>query len=510
VSVRTSLAAAAVGGALTVATLTAPGPGAQADDLTAQQRAGQTPASAPAAPRSPNVVLLTVDDMMTSDLAVMPHTRKLLANRGTTFTQGIAPTPICVPSRVSMLTGQYAHNHHAVTISGPGGGFPAFSGGRDANTLPVWLRRGGYSTLYVGKYLNGYGDTTRSAHYVPDGWGAWRATLGGSTYTFTSTRFTLNGRRIVRPPGYSTDIISRYTRDMLHLQHRATPRKSFFLWANYVAPHDGGRHESDDPHPSLDVPTTTPAARHRNRFRHKNLPRVEEMWQHTRSRWSGPRATRRYRAAVREMYQQRLEALLAVDQAVAATVKALRRNGDLANTVILFTSDNGYLTGHHSRIGKLVPWDSSLRIPVIARGPGIPAGRRVSTPITTADIAVSIAGLAKVRPGRTVDGMDILRLSRQHPQATRIIPIEAYPVKNGSRPIYTGIRFASWTYLRNAGGREELYDRRTDPGELTNLAGRKRYRDILVEFRSMNRRYRDCAGEGCPQQLDPEPVGAAR
>ena len=418
----TSLAAVAVCGSLTTAAVAAPGPSAPAHTTDQQAARGQD--AEPAARRPPNVVLITVDDMMASDLAVMPHTRRLLAQRGTTFTQGIAPTPLCVPSRVSMLTGQYAHNHGVRAVSGPKGGFNAFSGGRDANTLPVWLRRGGYSTLHVGRYLNGYGDTIRSAHYVPDGWNAWRTTVRG-TFSYTGTRFTLNGGKIIQPRGYSTDLIAGYTRDMLNRQHRQAPRKPFFLWSNYVAPHHGGKQESDDPPGSLHVDNPQPAARHRNRFRHTNLPRVPEMWQHTRSRWSGPRTTPRFRAAVREAYQQRLESLLAVDQAVAATVRTLRRNRDLGNTLILFNSDNGYLTGHHSRIGKLMPWDASLRIPLIARGPGIPAGKRVSTPMTTPDIAVSIAAAAGVRPGRKVDGIDVLSQIRRHPHATRVIPIEA-------------------------------------------------------------------------------------
>ncbi len=496
----TSLAAAAVCGSLTTAAVAAPGPSATAH--TTDQLAARGQAAEPAARRPPNVVLITADDMMASDLAVMPHTRRLLARRGTTFTQGIAPTPLCVPSRVSMLTGQYAHNHRARAISGPSGGFNAFSGRRDANTLPVWLRRSGYSTLYVGRYLNGYGDTARSARYVPDGWNAWRTTVGG-TFSFTRTKFTLNGDKIIRPRGYSTDIIARYTRDMLDRQHRVARKKPFFLWANYVAPHSGGSHESDDPPGRLHVETTTPAARHRNRLRHTNLPRVAEMWQHTRSKWSGPPSTPRYRAAVREAYQQRLESLLAVDQAVAATVHTLRRNRDLANTLILFNSDNGFLTGHHNRFGKLMPWDASMRIPLIARGPGIPAGKRVSTPMATPDIAVSIAAAARVRPGRRVDGIDILSQIREHPHATRVIPIEAYSVKHGNRVMYTGIRYGSWTYVRSRAGAEEMYNRRTDRGELTDLAGRKGQREMLIRLRSLNRQYRDCSSVSCPMDLNP-------
>lgn len=240
----TSLAAVAVCGSVTTAAVAAPGPSAPEHSTDQQAAGGQDVESA--ARRPPNVVLITADDMMASDLAAMPNTRRLLARRGTIFSQGIAPTPLCVPSRVSMLTGRYAHNHNARAIRGPRGGFNAFSGSRDANTLPVWLRRGGYSTMHVGRYLNGYGNTSRSAHYVPDGWNAWRTTVDG-TFSYTGTRFTFNGGKINKPHGYSTDIIARYTRDMLDRQHRVASRKPFFLWANYVAPHSGGGHETDDP-----------------------------------------------------------------------------------------------------------------------------------------------------------------------------------------------------------------------------------------------------------------------
>jgi arylsulfatase A-like enzyme len=465
---------------------------------------GEIPPAASAAPppRRPNVVLITVDDMMASDLAFMPRTRRLLVRRGTTFTQGLAPTSICVPARASQLSGQYAHNHGAVTVEGVGGGVKAF---RDTNTLPVWLRRAGYDTLYLGKYLNGYGDTRRTARYVPPGWSGWRATLGESTHWFHKTRFNLNGR-VTTIDGYSTDVLARFTTEMLDHQHDVAPRKPFFLSANYAAPHQGGPRESDDPRVHwgpVDVYTTMPAPRHRNRFRGVDVPQVPEMWKRTRSAYSGPRVPRGFRAAVREMYQQRLESLLAVDQAVQRTVATLRRNGDLARTLIVFTSDNGFLTGHHNRVGKLVPWDSSSRVPMVVRGPGVPHAERASIPITHADVAVSIAAAAHARPGRTVDGLDVLGRVRSDPHARRIIPISGYPVSGGTRPVFTGIRFGAWTYSRLRNGHEELYHRATDPGELRNLAGRERYRDELATFREWNRRYRRCAGNECPMELDP-------
>jgi hypothetical protein len=124
------------------------------DDLVARaQGPGALPLAAGA--RRPNVLMITADDAAPGDLRYMPHTRELIAERGVTFGNGVAPTPICVPARASLLTGQYTHNHKAYTIEGKGGGYKSFN---SRNTLPVWLRRAGYDTMFIGKYLNGYGD----------------------------------------------------------------------------------------------------------------------------------------------------------------------------------------------------------------------------------------------------------------------------------------------------------------------------------------------------------------
>ncbi|MFC6345281.1 sulfatase-like hydrolase/transferase, partial [Nocardioides hankookensis] len=236
----------------------------------------------------------------------------LLARQGTTLTQGLAPTPMCAPSRASLLTGQYAHNHGVLTVEGAGGGFRAFD---DRRALPVWLQRAGYETMFAGKYVNGYG--LRDPRYVPPGWDRWRASVDMSTYSFVHTRFNVDGT-VVQPPGYSTDILARYTEEML-AQHRHGPAHDdpFFLWVNYVAPHHGGPHESDDP--PRDWPrgreliTTTPAPRDRNTFSDAALPRDPAMWERDLrgNPHAGPRVSGAYKAAMREVHQQRLESLQA-------------------------------------------------------------------------------------------------------------------------------------------------------------------------------------------------------
>lgn len=437
----------------------------------------------------PNILMFTVDDMTVGDLPHMPQLNRLVVDRGVRLSQGTAPTPICVPARASLLTGQYAHNHGAVTISGAGGGFQAF---RDDDTLPVWLRRAGYETYFSGKYLNGYG--MRDRRYVPPGWTGWHGSIDMSTYGFRNTRYNVDGR-VVTEPAHNSDVLNGYTTEVIG--DRARSRKPWFLWTNFVAPHHGGRHESDDPPGSL-VKTTMPATRDRNTFRHLGLPRDPEMWADGDSPWASRNASRRFRAAVREAHQQRIESLQSVDDAVGAAVAKLRRSGQLGNTYIIFTSDNGYLVGHHNRVGKLVPFDRSVRVPMVVRGPGIPQGRTVATPTTNPDLAVTIAAIAGARPGRTVDGVDMLPYWRSGTGYDRVVPIAAYPLRGGRTASYSGIRYGSWTYVRTKRGKEVLFDRSKDPGELRNRAGHPRYAATLRMLRAMDRAYRDCAGSSCP------------
>ncbi|WP_167880287.1 sulfatase family protein [Nocardioides guangzhouensis] len=469
------------------------------------EQASVSSAALTGAARRPNVLLITADDAAPGDLRFMPHTRELIADRGVTFTNGVAPTPICVPARASLLTGQYTHNHKAYTIEGKGGGYTSFD---SRNTLPTWLRRSGYDTLFIGKYLNGYGDAgTGTARKIEPGWTQWRPTVGGSTYNFMNPTLNINGR-LVGYHQYNSNLFADQTVDLLGRSQRK--RKPWFMWVNYVAPHHGGPLDADDPqlryprNPASWVKTTKPAPRDRNRFRDLRLPQDPNMFRRVRHGWdNGAPMSLLKRRNIREAYQQRIEALQSVDRGVARSVAALRRTGQLRNTVVMFTSDNGFLVGQHNRFGKLYSYNDSQRIPVVMSGPGVPRGKRVRTAVTNPDIAVTIAALARAKPGRRVDGIDFMPLLRMGYRG-RVVPTEAYPVHGGTRPVYTGIREGTWTYtrLRRDGvRREELYNRATDPYELHNLAGNTRYAAELARFRALDRRYRDCAGATCPKAV---------
>lgn len=454
-------------------------------------------------PRRPNIVMITADDMSVKDLRYMPHVRRLLIRQGTVMTNAIAPTSLCVPARASLLTGQFATNHGAWSIEGEHGGFAALPEG---NTLPVWLHRAGYHTYFDGKYLNGYGvdDPT----YVPPGWTDWRATVDWTTYNYARPTVNHNGSLLTYDQ-YSTDVIRRQS--MAQLTAQAGSRKPFFMWVNYVAPHTGGPREADDPKvtqtdPRYQMPTTVPAPRDKGSFAGVQLPSNPAMFEaDTSDKPASSPAHREWDPTGREMlriaYQQRLEALQDVDRSVAATIRRLRAMGELHHTVIIFGSDNGWVSGEHNLNTKLWEYDDILRIPMVLRGPGVPRGKVTTTPVSNPDIATTIARLARAHPGRAQDGVDILPWLHTGDRV-RVVPIIAWHVKDGAKPpLYSGVRVGTWTYVRYHDGGEELYDRSIDPWELDNLASVPQFAPQLQQLRGLAERYVWCKGDTCPRRF---------
>ncbi|WP_157417762.1 sulfatase family protein [Nocardioides sp. Iso805N] len=453
----------------------------------------------------PNVLMITADDLSELDLPYMPHVRRLIAEEGVTLSDAEAPTPICVPARASLLSGQYAHNDGARTISGPHGGYHSFD---EHGTVATTLQAAGYDTLFAGKFLNGYGEHG-TAHQVPPGWSDWRATIDPTTYGFFHPTFNINGH-LKRSHGYSTTVISEQANAMLRSPQRST--KPWFAWINYVAPHFGGPIEPGDPRrifrgTSAAIPTTVPAPRDRGRFAHVPLPNRPDVFEAKRYTRLLPKnsparrkVTAKMRRALRIAYDQRLEAVQGVDRAVAAQLRVLRRRGQLDDTLIVFASDNGYATGEHNINGKLWHYDEIVRIPMLIRGPGVPHGTTVSTPVTNPDVTATIIAAAGARPQRALDGVDI-RPWLSAPDQERVVPIEGWPVTNGNRRLYSGVRVGDYTYVRLRHGHEELYDRSSDPYELRNLARSSAARTVLEQLRALDARYRDCRGSTCPKQF---------
>jgi len=441
----------------------------------------------------PNVLVLLTDDQTIESMRVMAGVRAELGASGTTFEQSFVSNPLCCPSRATLYTGQYTHNHGVIGNRPPEGGYGRLD---KSEWLPVWLQRAGYHTVHVGKFLNRYGLDSPPTE-VPPGWNEWYTSVDPSTYSFTEYQLNENGV-VSWGRKYSTDEYS--DRAVEAVERLAPSTQPFFLSVAYLAPHSGRPAESDDP---AGLATPMPAPRHRDAFAAEALPvspafdeaDVSDKPSFVRRL---PRLSAERQAAIREMYQQELESLLAVDEGIVRVVDALREAGELENTLIVFMSDNGFFHGEHRvPYGKVMVYEPSIRVPLILRGPGVPAGERRRQLVTNADLAPTIMEAAGAVPaGRVPDGRSLFPLLRDRGLAWgRELLVEGAP---GYRAVaYAALRNDRFVYAEHDNGERELYDLRHDPDQLENAIGLRRYAAVEARLAERLAVLQACAGRGC-------------
>lgn len=440
------------------------------------------------------MLVIETDDQTVAELAAMPRTRALIAARGVSFDRSIVSLSQCCPSRATLLTGRYAHNHGVRSALPPSGGFDAFD---DAESLAVWLRRSGYATALVGKYLNGYGRA--DPRQVPPGWTEWHGLLGPTAYRFLGFAMNHDGATRWHAEGYQTDVLTAIAEDVI--RRRARRDAPFFLWTTYVAPHIGAPRGLLDDLPGdsavmppallgagLGAPPVTPDF---------NEADVTDKPLAIRRR---SRLGRRAKWVLAARRRERQASLLAVDAGVARLVRALRAADELERTVIVFTSDNGFLSGEHRvRAGKVAPYEPAIRVPLLIRGPGVPAGERRSRLVWNGDLAPTILAAAGARPPWEMDGRSLWPLLRGRPgPGRRAVLLEGPPAPwSNGRPRFTGLRTERYAYIEHAGGEVELYDLAEDPFELENRAGRPEAADVQTALARRLEALRYCAGRAC-------------
>jgi len=447
--------------------------------------------------RRPNVLVLMTDDQTLESVRVMTNVRRLLAERGTTFTRSFVSFSLCCPSRSTLFTGQYAHNHGVLGNRPPVGGYTKLD---KTEWLPVWLQRAGYRTVHVGKFLNGYGRDAPPTE-VPPGWSEWNASVDPSTYNFYG--YTLNENGLLAtygsngdPAFYSTDFYARRAAEQI-ARHAPSPQP-LFLSVAFLAPHSGGPREADDP-PGLNTPA--PAPRHRDVFRTAPVPTspafneadVSDKPANIRNR--RPIGIVRARS-IEENYRQRLESLLAVDEGIATILGALHDTDELRNTLVLFTSDNGFFHGEH-RVpnGKVLVYEPSIRVPLIMRGPGVPRGARRTQLVTNADLAPTILEAAGARATKPQDGRSLSGLlDDPGRQWGRDLLIE------GAAPPaaeFDSIRTYRYLFAQYSTGERELYDLTRDPHQLDSRHLDPAYARVQLELAGRLARLKTCVGRDC-------------
>jgi arylsulfatase A-like enzyme len=432
-------------------------------------------------------------------MKVMNNVKTMIGDQGVTFSNSLLNFALCCPSRATFLTGQYAHNHQVWTNQAPKGGFQKFESLHANSNLAVWLHRAGYFTALIGKYLNQY----KNQPPIPPGWSEWHA---AAPYDQRVYNYPLNNNGALTqfgqdPDDFKDDVL---TRKAVEFVNRRTPQAApYFLWLTYTAPHVGGPPNPNPPDDCKDG--AKPAPRDAHAFDDAKLPKppnfneadVSDKPQTIRQL---PKLNQVQIGNIQRKYRCELESLLSVDVGVRRVLNALKAKGEINNTLVIFTSDNGYYHGEHRVPGdKSRPYEESIRVPLMMRGPGIPKGVTINPLVVNADLAPTIVDAANARAGKTMDGRSLLQLVR-HPLTGRNRELLV------EERTYKAIRTERYLYVEYNSGERELYDLQNDPYELQSLHHSPAYAAVKATLSTRLRKLKNCAGATCRvYQPDPTP-----
>jgi len=519
----------------------------------------------------PNFVVIQTDDQTMSELyaafrpgggaeiQAMPYTLSLIADKGVTFNRYYVSYSLCCPSRVTLLTGRYAHNHNVRGNVPPNGGYPGFAA-RSASTHNIanWLHGAGYRTIHIGKFLNGYGDAPYDdGKTVPPGWDAWHSVLHSDTeHLFYG--YTLNDNGSIdgpfgdpgsletreygkrddfgcpsapldgQPCFYETDVFNRMASEELGA---TPPGQPFYLQVDYTAPHGDFRRPAGP----------EPATRHYNSFEGVSLP-------HTRAQGlnegnvndkptfirQAPFLTPTELHTYRVDYAKSLESLRSIDEGVKGIIGTLGALHRLRSTYVIFTSDNGFFFGEHRlNGGKFLAYEPSTHLPFLMRGPGIKPGTSSGELTANVDIAPTVLELAGVKPDASIDGRSMYPFAHDPSlRSGRPILFESFVEtndveENGGGPPstpaqdrrrlahpsivappkdYYGIRLGRYKYIEWPDGEKELYDLVKDPYELNNRVRNANFFPVRNFLHAELLRLQTCIGRSCREDAGEIPL----
>ncbi|CAL1548211.1 unnamed protein product [Lymnaea stagnalis] len=363
----------------------------------------------------PNIVFILTDDQ---DVALfgqypMPKTKQLIADFGMTFTNMFVTSPLCCPSRSSILTGQFIHNHMTTNNSLNGNcSSPAWQSAGEKKTFPTFLQGSGYKTFFAGKYLNQYGTLQAGGvAHVPPGWDEWNGLVGNSVYY--NYTLSVNGKAVKHGDNYAsdylTDVIHKKAQKFLSAQ---TSKKPFFMMLSTPACHQ----------------PFTPAPQYMKNFSSVKAPRTKHFNVHGQDKhWLIEQAITPMPndtiTMIDDFFRNRWRTLLSVDDMVEGVINKLKAMGQLDNTYVFFTSDNGYHLGQFSLpYDKRQFYDFDIRVPLMVRGPGVKANTTSEELIMSVDLAPTFTDIGSLSPAvvKNFDGMSFLKLLK--PQSVVVRP----------------------------------------------------------------------------------------
>ncbi|MFN2388278.1 MAG: sulfatase [Actinomycetota bacterium] len=426
-------------------------------------------------PLGPNVLIIMTDDQRPADtLKVMDATQRIFRDQGTRYRKAVATTPVCCPSRASIFTRRYAHNHRVLTNdAGEAGKLD------HQTTLQYYLRSAGYRTGFFGKYLNSW-----DIRNDPPFFDRFAIFPGGKERGYESGTWNVDGQ-LQTVDAYSTSYISSRTQEFLD-ESETTDLQPWLLFLWVYAPHSPYIPESRYQDAAVPPRVKNPAVFERNlsdkpRYVRKSPPPFRPMF---------------------EVYAPTLRTLMSVDDLVEDTFDKMTALGESETTLAFFVSDNGFLWNEHRVVGKYLPYVPSIRIPFLARWPGrIVPGTIDHRLVANIDIAPTVLEAAGIDPAHTVDGRSLIT----GPTRERILT-EAWDEVGIPIPTWASTVTDRYHYIEyyTKGGKRffrEYYDLVKDPWELRNLFGDRNRSNDPDDARALARRLRrdrTCAGSGCP------------
>jgi N-acetylglucosamine-6-sulfatase len=408
----------------------------------------------------PNILFVMTDDQPKDTMGAMPEVSGRVRGMGMTLSNAYVSESLCCPSRASILRGQYPHNTGIERNGPPNGGVQDFrASGKESDTVATQLRRNGYATGLVGKYMNGY-----NASYTPPGWAYWYAKADASVPGNPARE---NGTVIdyAGDGGNWGDRLDTKAMGFLDRRTDQATDKPFALFFWSGQPHLRAADYADR-YDGLYSKATLPSK-----------PSFDEADVSDKPRWvqNLPRMTDQDRQQLTQWRRNQLRSVRQVDDTVGKMLDLLNRRGELDNTYVVFTTDNGTHMGEHRWFtwhgAKNTAYEEAANVPMFVRGPGIRAGTTRDELVLNNDLAPTFAQIAGSTPASYTDGRSLLPVWKGNVSTWRTAVLNERRVQDGNPvSLYSSALTRRHTYVEYNTGETELYDRDADPFELTNIS----------------------------------------
>ena len=434
--------------------------------------------------RPPNIVFILIDDLRWDDLGIAGHPFVKTPNidrigrEGALFRNAFITAPLCSPSRASFLTGQYPHTH-GITDN-----VDRSAASHKLITFPFLLQQSGYTTAFIGKWHMGNDDSQRP------GFDRWVSFKGQGSYL--DPGINEDGKEL-KANGYITDLLSGYAIEFIKRRHD----KPFLVYLAHKAIHPEVMQHDDGSVNLAEAERFIPAERHRSLFTGEKIPRRASAMRPP----TGKAALERKigdlpplgaNTGTRdESVLGRLRSLIAIEEGVGEILKALKETGQLDNTVIVFTSDNGYFYGEHGlSVERRLAYEESIRMPLLIRYPrAVKPGTVRDEFALNIDLAPTLLELAGVSGPMKMEGRSLVPLLKGAKTGWRkSFLVEYYSDKVFPRIRqmgYKAVRNERWKYIHyfELEGMDELYDLKADPYEMKNIIRQPSAARIVEEMK---------------------------